>query len=740
MVNPKVLVATIVHIGLLLATNSSAATIKVAPGEWHTLSSFADVRRIIDIDDTLYVTTSGGLLVVTDPSGPRERYANLDGLGTTDIHDVAVDTSGQKWMAGFGRLVKFDRATSRQFLFFDNNNNLFGLYRVVDDGVNLWVGTSLGLVLFSKSTDGGQIEDSYGLFGALNPSPAVYDIWLNGDSIWLATSAGLAVADKSNPDNLKSPANWTTFSIDNFPQLATDTVRRVVGFESHIYLATPKGLFQLDRSPADTTITSVAIGAGVNCADIKIDSDTMFVYSLGAFGYIKNDAVTILPTPGITTSTVTGANNGVFRWLAVRTGGMYQNSTGSYVRFFASDMPGNNVTGLAVNDRGDLTALFFDKGAGTLRDGSWSVQTMSLFRATTAAVADRTGAVWAGTEGDGVYRLTDSSVTKYSNLNSTLRGVSELASYVVTRAVTRDYRHLFASCYRALNGYPVAIGLLDSLDNLASWDSLGYADGITDAFTGSIDRFGEYLAVATEANGLFRYYTGPDIRDRADDVVWQHRESNSFLRSDVVRVVRFSPFGELWAGTNFGLSRFDIDLGDGGRFVNVDLPPGIGPDITALEFDDRGNLWIGAHNGLARRDAVTGEIIVFTSLSGGLVSNDIRALALDRESGILYIATASGISAYGAAVTHPTTDPQNVVAYPNPFEVRDGSERLNFNFAGPFELQIHTLSGELVRQTSLMYWDGRNESGRLVASGVYLFVLVGNDGVTARGKLLLIRP
>ena len=129
--------------------------------DWTNFTSFKYVRQMRLIGDTVYVVSSGGVLAVSDFGEQGVQYTNLDGLGTNDLTDIIRDASGQKWVTGFGRLIRFDDSNSRQYLFFDMDDNMFELHRVVDDGDYLWVGTDMGLVLFSKSIDDGQIQDSY---------------------------------------------------------------------------------------------------------------------------------------------------------------------------------------------------------------------------------------------------------------------------------------------------------------------------------------------------------------------------------------------------------------------------------------------------------------------------------------------------------------------------------------------------------------------------------------------------
>lgn len=82
------------------------------------------------------------------------------------------------------------------------------------------------------------------------------------------------------------------------------------------------------------------------------------------------------------------------------------------------------------------------------------------------------------------------------------------------------------------------------------------------------------------------------------------------------------------------------------------------------------------------------------------------------------------------------------VAYPNPF--RPATQRL-VSFSVPqamsasgLEVKVYTSEGELVRKLDSSSWDGRNDAGAPVASGVYIF-RVKTDKDSAVGKMALIR-
>ena len=710
---------------------------------WVSLTSFKEVRRMRIIDDTLFMATSGGLLAVSDPDLPGVGYTNLDGLGTVDITDVIVDAGGYRWVAGHGRLVRFNPPDSRQYLFLDNESNLLRLLCVVDDGDQLWIGTEIGLVRFSKLNDGGQIEDSYTLFGDLNASPAVNDIKLRGDSIWLATSAGLAIADRSIPNLLKSPSNWTVLGPVDYPQLSTGVVRRVVFFESDIYLGTNRGLFRMDILPTDTVLTQMPVGATTYFSDIQVQNDSLFLFYGWGFAVIKDGAVSSVPYPGVPTEPVTGQVFDGRRWLAADSGGVFVDNGGTYAEYPYTGAPGNNVTDITIDRSGVLTAGFGHYGVARYIDGQWYESPVFVGNRSTFAASDSTGTAWVGTYGQGLWQVTDSGAFRWDESNSALIGNSDGVDgikYVVIHGVDTDDRFVYAACYRALNNSPLVFGELSRLDQPDGWGALGMDEGITNIFAYGLDYDDGYVAMGTTSAGIFKCQVGSDPFNCGDGCCVHYTAAEWNLISDEIRVVKFAPDGLLWAGTNMGLSFFDPLASQQGRFVDVTLPQGFGPDVLALDFDRRGDAWVGSNNGLALLTAATGEMTYFTSINSGLVSDDIRSLTYDPFTGDMYAATASGISIYKSTTGPPTSVMDSVYAFPNPFVIASQGDRLSFNYALPGTISIFSIEGGLVYEMAAgQSWDGRNLGGSMVSSGVYLFVISGDNGDMGRGKFLLVR-
>lgn len=709
--------------------------------EWKSMTSFKDVCRMRLIDDTLYMATSGGLLINSfgNTSNRGIELTNVDGLGTVDITDVMIDSSGQKWVTGMGRLLRFSLNNLVPFLFFDQNNDLIKLHTCADDGNSIWVGTEIGLVLFSKTIDGGQIQDSYTLFDSLNPSPEVFDIYLDGDTIWLATSAGLAMANKTNPIQLKSPSFWKTYDRVRYAELAGNNFNRVVKFENLIYAATSSGLYALDRSSVDTFVI-VPLGQTSAFTDLKIENDSLFFYSTAVFGVIKTGDTATLPTTGLPTRPSTGVTNGSFRWANVRTVGTFQNSSGNYQSFPFTGIPGNVVTDLVVDKNGIITAGFGGKGSGRVdNNGIWN--SVIIGENTTLAALDSSGDAWLGTFGNGLWRYQGSTLKNFDQTNTSMRGNNDdppvSYDYIVINGIAVDSRYLYAACYREYTIHPITIADLTNADNSANWVSMGSGQGINNEFVSCLDVFGSNLAVGTEGIGFYECNLGPNPMDTSDDVCNLFDVSSTGIPSNTIRTVKYSPDGALWIGTNFGLSRYDFGIE---RYVDVALPAGIGPDIKAIEFGARGDVWVGSINGAAKIDGVDGSAEIFNTFNSDLVADNVNNIHFDHFSGKIFFATANGISVINSEIGLPTSEVKSVLAFPNPFVIDSPDDELEFNFSQNGTIRIYTVAGELVREMQVgQRWKGENDRGGKVSSGAYVFVITDDEGNVGRGKILLIR-
>jgi ligand-binding sensor domain-containing protein len=726
--NKTAVITAIVFLAALVAISS------VSAGEWEIFTSTSQVRYLDYFNDSLQVVTSGGLLIIDPVTSGFRKVINTDGLGTNNLYHIIKDSNDAVWMAGYGRLIKYADGAYTPYLFYDRNDNLLTLYSLADDGDYLWVGTSSGLALFSKSADGGQIDDFYYRFGDFNPEPVVNDLLIVGDTIWMATSSGLAMADKSDPRQLKSYVNWETFNTSNFPELTVDTVTAVVRFHDKIYIGTTRDVFRLTIGGNDTSFTDIATRSPISVKDMRVEGDSLFIYATGGFFIYTETGISWNSTP--TTPNYNFASGKFIdgtHWLGMLRYGLYIGVDNIYTKFNDGGLISNNVTAFSFSSSGRPGVCFGSDGVALYDSTGWNKLNVAIRDVVTSSFQDINNNIWVGTWGNGAFKVSPETTINYDENNSSLRGVLEGPTYVVVRGFALSSNYLFMICYRALDGNPVAVV---DLNDETRWESFGFSDSITTDRLNSIACNGNALALGTENNGVFYYYFGPDPFDKADDSTVNYREDNSWLGSNNVNIVKFDNQGILWVGTKYGLSRYDPGID---KFIDIVLPDGFGPEVTGLAFDRRGNIWMGSHSGLAYYNSDTRSIDIYNILNSGLTDNEITALGINTATSDLWVGTPSGISVLTSIFGRSTSDITNVIAFPNPFIIREG-ETLSFNYNGEAMVRIYTVAGELVREMSInVAWDGINQNGGKVATGVYLFLLTAPDGSVGRGKILLVR-
>ncbi len=181
-------------------------------------------------------------------------------------------------------------------------------------------------------------------------------------------------------------------------------------------------------------------------------------------------------------------------------------------------------------------------------------------------------------------------------------------------------------------------------------------------------------------------------------------------------------------------------------------------DDWVVEVTDDGNAWVELErvSGMANSwQRVAEEIGAYVNLTGSV---QFRFLACDLNNGGLVEAAIDdfGIETLIADLTALPGDdaPQHwslqlSQSRPNPFHPGDGPVTLRFSMAkaGPATVQVYDIAGRLVRtlaeggQTAgehSLHWDGKDDAGYNVSSGVYFYRLqTGGEQVSK--SLVLIR-
>lgn len=222
------------------------------------------------------------------------------------------------------------------------------------------------------------------------------------------------------------------------------------------------------------------------------------------------------------------------------------------------------------------------------------------------------------------------------------------------------------------------------------------------------------------------------------------------INATYVRCIAEDHDGNIWVGTNIGpfyltqsqinqteapyvLTQFIVPRNDGTNYGDYLLN---GLDITAIAIDGAGRKWFGTgSNGvyLISEDN-TEQLQHFTSENSPLLSDIIQSIAIDDETGEVYIGTDQGLCSYTSDATAPAAEmtKDNVYAYPNPVRPDYTGPITIVGLTYDADVKITTVNGTLVaegRSTGGSFqWDGCDMNGRRVASGVYMVQTATSTG------------
>jgi hypothetical protein len=181
-----------------------------------------------------------------------------------------------------------------------------------------------------------------------------------------------------------------------------------------------------------------------------------------------------------------------------------------------------------------------------------------------------------------------------------------------------------------------------------------------------------------------------------------------------------------WFGSYGGIFRFDginwkVYSSNDGRPEDF---------VYCLATDDEGTLWAGTAAGARSFDGVTWRSYV---PDNGYVNSQVLAIAIGKD-GTKWFGTANGL--YRLTQTTGVSEVTNVdrsslTIAPNPFNTHTNIT-ISANNRSQVSLCVYSINGQKIRQlmsdfqlsgSHSVLWDGKDDNGHTVSSGVYIAFL-----------------
>ena len=756
-------------------------------GRWTAHTSTREVVALSVSDDEVWVATTGGVFSFNPTTEEIRRFTVAEGLYDVQTRAIAYDARrGLVWIGYFNGVIdQLDVETGVVKTFFDvQRNDRFPsseISRLIVRGDSLLVATSFGLVIFDPVRQ--EVRDTYSQLGTLAPATAVRDVAVapipDGSlGFWLATADGVAYAPLSTI-NLQDPSAWTVEQ----NVLPVPETHSIAMFQGQIYVGTAQGLVRRESDGSYTrfTFSTRPIFDLAPLSDRLMVIDEFKLYAAFASGGWLVQAEGFLRLAAV----VEGPDQNV--WLGDGQAGLNQfaepSGSDRPVLLRGEIFPDGPFDGLfgdlTVDPDGNLWAAavrgvprggFYQLDPG----GQWTNYTGRFFEALDGLGSfllvhtDAQGNLWSASVGNGLAQVTpEGALVIYNQENSSLRPAAGTSRFVIVGGAASD-KDGTLWVTNTIAAQPLHVRTTDG-----QWTPLPAPQCTGLAPTTAlgpifIDSFGQKWIVVLDlgnlrlSRGLIVLDTGASPTDPSDDVCRFIGERGSLgrgLPSTMITSLTEDREGRVWIGTDNGpafvfsstVAAQDptaepnwplwADRSDG-VFVLSNL------HINDIAVDPSNRLWIATNEGvylLQERDGFE-RVEFFTAENSPLFSDVVVTLAVDGLTGVVYFGTDQGLISFRGDAINPASTKRDLFVYPNPVRIIDGVAPEIFieGLVEATEVKVITVHGEVVAEFSArggrVRWDGRDRNQRLVPSGIYLVVAVGQNGEgMAFGKVAVIR-
>jgi ligand-binding sensor domain-containing protein/signal transduction histidine kinase/CheY-like chemotaxis protein/HPt (histidine-containing phosphotransfer) domain-containing protein len=531
-----------------------------------------------------------------------ENWQIQDGLPQTSVQAIARTPDGYLWVGTQEGLARFDGVRFTVFASGKDADipNKYISTLFVDAGGRLWVGTRSGLAVLED----GHFR-SFAKFASLVHGYVRAIAQDRAGHVWVGTETGLT---EINGESARS-YDASDGLIDNRVQALSEDREGV------LWIGTAGGLQRFDGKRCVTVSLDSASAAPSITALHEDGKGTLWIGTgTGALYRRSAESFAQVAKPGqlgsLVGAIIHDADGNL--WIGTRDGGLVRRYNGKFDALSDNLFATSDFRSLLEDNEGSLWVGSYGVGLLRLREGkfatageseglegkvAWSITPRKSGGVwvgsdgglssyvdgrfqhiagphghenvrVRAVLEDRHNALWAGTEGAGVYRIDQRGISVF-NHDSGLSGDNVMA-------IDEDRSNrIWIGTNQGLD--VIEDGRVSSMQSLLGSSSRSAVHLIYEDRTGK-------LWVATETQGLFVI----------DGATTRHMAMADGLPSDWVIAIHEDDRGEIWLGTTDGLA-----LWRDGKIVSLaNLGGPLGETIIGILEDDAHQLWLTTNKGL----------------------------------------------------------------------------------------------------------------------------------------------
>ena len=721
---------------------------------WHNYTDMKNIEDIAVSDKAIFGATDGGGFLYNISENSFKTFHKTDGLNGVSLTAVTIDKFGKTWFGSSSGIIDVYNPETNDFKtildIYNSDKSSKRINGLSSSGDTIIVSTDFGISLINANSY--LFFDTFFKFGNF-PANIRVNSSLKTSVLYAGTGQGAAI-QKAGATNLSAPESWNVYTTaDGLP---SNNVRKIVSFENNIIAATDGGLAIFDGSSWSSYIPEINI-TPINDIFTKGDSLLLVADSNYVFIYQNNILTQLLFTQDYdiykinysqSEGILAGTNKGILRLSD--NSFIYPN--GPYANLFPSmavDANGNLWSASGT----DVSGVGYYKFDGTNWNNYNLTNTPELpTNAYHTVYVSPDNTIYLGNWGNGFITISpDGIVTNYNRQNTGMQGIDKNPDFLVIDGFGVDSKNNLW----VLNHGAIDRKILSMQNPEKQWTHFSVPPTGTQYndkyFNLAIDQYNTKWfcsQVQSSKQGLYYFNEGDNISSSQDDVYGFITAPD--IQNNFVSSIQVDRRGDVWVGTSLGVNiitnTYSITTGTP-KLVIASVFSLRQQTVTALAVDPLNQKWIGTNQGLILVNSDgTSLLATLNTTNSPLPSDQITSLAIDENTGTVYVGTDKGLTSFITTAVKPKEAFDELTIYPNPLLLNGNNNLVTIDgLIRDTDIKILSISGMLVKQYSspggrVAVWDGRDDFGKLVPSGVYFIVAFDKEGNSvAKGKIAVLR-
>jgi len=739
---------------ILFITLFSSLSLTQQFSDWHNYTDMKVIANIVVSGNAIWSATDGGGFLYDISNNSFKTFLKTDGLNGVSLTAVTIDNSGKIWFGSNSGIIDVYNPETKSFKtildIFNSDKSSKRINELSSSGDTIMVSTDFGISLINANNY--FFFDTFFKFGDF-PSNSRVNSALKTSLLYTSTDQGAAI-QKAGATNLSAPESWNVYRASN--GLPSNNVRKIVSFKDTILAATAGGLAFFNGNNWLSYIPELN-NKFVNDIIPKGDSLLIISDNKDVFLYYDNTLTPLFSTPGNNFYTIDyssseeiliGTNNGILKLSD--NSFIYPNGPNANL-FPDMAVDGNGILWSASGT--DVSGVGYYKFDGTNwynfnRSNTPQLPTNAYH--TVYISPDNT--IYLGNWGNGFITISpDGSITNYNGENTGMQGINVNADFLVVDGFAKDSKNnLWVLNYGAIDRK-----ILSMQNSQQQWNHFSVPPSgsqyIDRYFNLVIDQYNtKWFCSQGAKQGLYYFNEGDDIESTQDDVSGL-LDNSSGINDNFISSISVDRRGDLWVGTSLGvniITNINSVLSGSSQSLRISSVFSLRQQtVTAIAVDPLNQKWIGTNQGLILINSDgTSLLATLNTTNSPLPSDQITSIAIDENSGTVYIGTDRGLTSFITTSVKPKEAFEELFVYPNPLLLNKNDNLVTIDgLIRDTDIKILTISGKLVKEFSspggrIAIWDGTDDFGELVASGIYFIIAFDKEGNSvATSKIAVLR-